>query len=76
MYSGAETPYNPIVLFVVSTRTWAKLKDPSFYNVITGFIDGFYIALCCDWGFSYDKGYLIALFSCSYLASQHVFGVK
>jgi hypothetical protein len=72
LYGGADTPYNPIVLSVIATRAAGKLLAPTCTNTVTALMDSFYISLslsCTE----FDTGYLIALFTCTYLLARVFF---
>lgn len=73
LYTGAETPYNPIILVILCTRALTKLREPSAGHALTALADASYVALACDLGFLPDPIYLVALVSCSYLAADLYF---
>jgi hypothetical protein len=73
LYTGAEAPYNPIILLILATRAITKLRQPSASHALTGLLDASYIALLCELGFTPDPAYLSALFACASLVSQLYF---
>ena len=73
LYTGAETPYNPVIVFIIGTRAWAKLLAPSMAHACTALLDGVYLALACDLAFLPDPCYLIALCLGCYLTNRAVF---
>ena len=73
LYTGAESPYNPIILLILCTRAITKLLQPSAAHAMTGLLDASYIALVCDLGFLPDPAYLSALLVCAYLVSEIYF---
>jgi hypothetical protein len=71
LYCGAETPYNPPLLFVVATRVFVKSRrgcDP--LRAVTLLLDSLMLGLGCTWGFSPQPQYLIALFAAAFAASD------
>lgn len=73
LYTGAETPYNPIILLIVSTRALTKLRRPSAGHALTALADASYVALACDLGFLPDPAYLVALMACAHLIAEMYF---
>lgn len=73
LYTGAESPYNPIILLILCTRAITKLLQPSAAHAATGLLDATYIALACELGFLPDPAYLCALIACAYLVSEIYF---
>ena len=73
LYTGAETPYNPIILLIVSTRALTKLRRPSAGHALTALADASYVALACDLGFLPDPAYLVALVACAHLIAELYF---
>lgn len=60
LYTGADTPYNPVVLGLLATRTWVKLAESSRRHALTATMDAAYMALLCE---SYQAPqYLVGLF--------------
>jgi len=71
--AGAESPYNPVILLILSTRAFTKLAAPSPAHAVTGLMDACYIALGCELGFLPDPSYLAPLFVGASLASRIYF---
>jgi hypothetical protein len=74
LYTGAESPYNPIILLILCTRALTKLRRPSAGHALTALADASYVALACDLGFLPDPAYLVALVAAAYLISELYFG--
>jgi hypothetical protein len=63
LYVGAETPYNPPLVFVVAVR--ALMKSRRSVDLLRGTtlaLDGVMLGLMCVLGFSPDPRYLLAIF--------------
>jgi hypothetical protein len=73
LYTGAESPYSPVVLLILSTRALTKLSSPSAAHALTALLDACYVALACEVGFLPDASYLSALFAVACLVSQIYF---
>ena len=73
LYTGAETPYTPVVLLILSTRAITKLRSPSAGHALTALLDAAYISLGCELGFLPAPVYLVALFTASYLLGDLFF---
>jgi len=73
LYTGAETPYNPIILLIVCTRALTKLRRPSAGHALTGLLDASYVALACELGFMPDPVYMVALIACADLIAEIYF---
>lgn len=73
LYTGAETPYNPIILLILCTRALTKLRRPSAGHALTALADASYVALACDLGFLPDPAYLVALVACAHLLAELYF---
>ena len=71
--AGAESPYNPVILLILSTRAFTKLAVPSPAHALTALMDACYIALGCELGFLPDPSYLAALFVGASLVSRIYF---
>jgi hypothetical protein len=64
LYAGAETPYNPPLVFVVAVRALVKSRrGVDLLRSATLILDAFMLALMCSLGFSPDRRYLVALFA-------------
>lgn len=65
LYLGAETPYNPVIIWAIATRALVKLRAPVteawLVNFVTTFVDSLSLTLMCVLGFEYNKLYLVAL---------------
>lgn len=71
LYGGAETPYNPPLLFIVGTRAIVKSRRGNdFVRALTLLLDGLFLGLGCALGFSPSKEYLIALFAAASAAAD------
>jgi hypothetical protein len=73
LYTGAETPYNPILIWAVMTRALVKLR--SGFELVTSttvLIDSMLLALMCVLGFPYSPPYLVAV-TCAALTTADVF---
>lgn len=73
LYTGAETPYNPIILLIVCTRAFTKLRRPSAGHALTALLDASYVALACELGFMPDPAYMVALITCADLIAELYF---
>ena len=64
LYVGAETPYNPPLVFVVAVRALVKSRrGVDWMRCATLILDAFMLSLMCTLGFAPDKRYLVALFA-------------
>jgi hypothetical protein len=64
LYAGAETPYNPPLLFIVAVRALAKSrKEANFIRGVTLLLDACMLSLMCTLGFGPPSYYLTALFA-------------
>jgi hypothetical protein len=64
LYVGAETPYNPPLVFVVGVRALVKSRrGADALRGATLLLDAFMLALMCSLGFAPDPRYLVALFA-------------
>ena len=64
LYAGAETPYNPPLLFIISVRALAKSRrQVNFIRGVTLLLDASMLSLMCALGFGPDPCYLVALFA-------------
>ena len=64
LYAGAETPYNPPLIFIIAVRALVKSRRRVDLILCTTLIlDAFMLALMCTLGFSPNPLYLIALFA-------------
>ena len=64
LYVGAETPYNPPLVFVVAVRAAVKSRrGADLLRAATLMLDAFMLALMCSLGFAPDRRYLVGLFA-------------
>ena len=62
LYAGAETPYNPPLIFIVSVRTLVKSRrETDFFRAVTLLLDACMLSLMCVLGFGASPQYLVAL---------------
>ena len=80
LYAGAETPYTPVVLVLVGTRLWYKMKQEenrahqhhALVRHLTVAMDATHVALLAQHGYSDDGVYLVALGSLAWVLSDIV----
>jgi hypothetical protein len=73
LYSGVETPYNPILIWAIATRALVKLRagfDPVASTTVL--LDSLLLALMCALGFPYPPLYLLAI-ACAALTTTDAF---
>lgn len=71
LYCGAETPYNPPLLFVVAVRVFVKSRRGyDALRAVTLLLDSLMLGLGCTLGFSPEPQYLVALFAAAFAASD------
>jgi hypothetical protein len=71
LYCGAETPYNPPLIFIIAVRVAVKSRRGSdLLRSLTLLLDAFMVSLVCILGFSPHSRYLIALFCAAGAASD------
>ena len=71
LYCGAETPYNPPILFIVASRVFVKSRRGcDALRSITLLLDSLMLGLGCTLGFSPQSQYLIALAAAAFVASD------
>ena len=74
LYCGAETPYNPVLIWAVGTRALVKLMSGFDETTsVTTFVDSLMLALMCVMGFGGNPLYLAGLFAVA-VAAADVFG--
>ena len=73
LYTGAESPYNPVILLIVCTRALTKLRRPSAGHALTALLDASYVGLACELGFMPDPAYMAALVACAHLIAELYF---
>lgn len=71
LYCGAETPYNPPLIFIIAVRIAVKSRrESNILRSLTALLDSFMISLICILGFSPSSRYLIALFTAAWAAAD------
>jgi hypothetical protein len=73
LYNGAETPYNPVVIWAIGTRGIVKLRSPrvSWLRVgLSTLADSMMLSLMCVIGFEHSPHYLVAIFTLSMATSD------
>ena len=71
LYCGAETPYNPPLIFIIAVRLLVKSRRGSeLIRSVTVLLDSFMLGLCCCLGFGPSHHYLTALFAAAMSASD------
>jgi len=63
LYVGAETPYNPPIIFIIAVRMVVKShRKPDLLRCITLLLDSLMLSLTCVYGFGPATHYLAAVF--------------
>ena len=71
LYCGAETPYNPPLIFIIAVRLLVKSRRGSeALRAVTVLLDAFMLSLVCNLGFGPSYHYLTALFAAAAAASD------
>lgn len=71
LYCGAETPYNPPILFIVASRVFVKSRRGcDALRSVTLLLDSLMLGLGCVLGFGPQDQYLIALIAAAFVASD------
>ena len=72
LYCGAETPYNPPLIFIIAVRVLVKSRrdHPTLTRSLTVLLDALLLSLCCSLGFGPSRHYLTALFTAAFAASD------
>lgn len=73
LYLGAETPYNPVIIWAVGTRALIKMRGKCRRSVVVGLstlLDSLVLSLMCVLGFEYNPLYLVAIFALSLAVSD------
>ena len=72
LYTGAETPYTPVLMWAVGTRTLMKLRNTYWSRIVatTVMLDSFLLSLLAVLGFEYSHLYLILIGALALLASD------
>ena len=74
LYCGAETPYNPVLIWALGTRALVKLMSEFEETTsVTTFVDSLVLSLMCVMGFGGNPLYLMGVFAAA-LAAADVFG--
>jgi hypothetical protein len=63
LYLGAETPYNPVVIWAIGTRALVKLRSPRITSLRIGLstlADSLFLSLMCVLSFEHNPYYLVA----------------
>ena len=68
LYTGCQSPYNQVILVMIATRTWVKLKRQT--HLWTTIMDACYLAVLCHVGFLPDPSYLVAVFLAAWALSD------
>lgn len=77
LYLGAETPYNPVVMWAVGTRALVKLRSPHITSLRVGLsalADSLLLSLMCVLSFEHSPHYLVAVFTLSLATSDAMSG--
>jgi hypothetical protein len=62
LYCGAETPYNPVIVWAIATRALLKLRgEHRGVEGWSGLVDGLALSALCVIGYNYSGLYLVAL---------------
>jgi len=72
LYSSTETPYIPVILFLMLIRIWEKEVTKKLFHVITGLFDCIYIAMLMSIGVSFQQFYLFPIFMITRLMAQKI----
>jgi hypothetical protein len=71
LFSGAETPYNPALIFIVATRVFVKSRrGVDILRSATILLDAFMLGLMSCFGFTAEFHYLIAVYAAAWAASD------
>ena len=71
LYCGAETPYNPPLIFIIATRLLVKSRRGSEQvRAFTVLLDALMLSLACNLGFGPSHHYLVALGAAAGAASD------
>jgi hypothetical protein len=71
LYCGAETPYNPPLIFIITVQLLVKSRRGSqALRSFTVLLDAFMLSLICNLGFGPSHHYLIALSTAAAAASD------
>ena len=71
LYCGAETPYNPPLIFIIAVRLLVKSRRGNeVLRSVTVLLDAFMLGLICNLGFGPSHHYLTALFAAAVAGSD------
>lgn len=73
LYVGAETPYNPVVMWAIGTRGLVKLRSARITSLRVGLsalADSLLLSLMCALSFEHSPHYLVAVFALSLATSD------
>lgn len=77
LYLSAETPYNPVIMWAISTRALAKMRCKSWGGLVLGLstlADAYLLALMCMISFEHNRLYLAAVMTLSMTTSDTLVG--
>jgi hypothetical protein len=72
LFGGAETPYNPALIFIIATRVFVKSRRGRM-DILRGttmLLDAFMLGLLSKYGFTSESQYLIAVYAAAWSASD------
>jgi hypothetical protein len=75
LYVGAETPYNPVVMWAIGTRGLVKLRSERVTTLRVGLsalADSLMLSLMCVLSFEHSPYYLVAVFTLSLATSDAI----
>ena len=63
LYAGAETPYTPVLMWAVATRTLMKLRNTYWSRIVavTIMLDAFLLSLMVALGFGHNALYALLI---------------
>ena len=73
LYTAAETPYNLVLLSLLSCRAWTKLIQHTHVSAAHSLaltLDSLYIALCVELAFQGSDELIVAVFGVTYLCAR------
>jgi hypothetical protein len=77
LYLGAETPYNPVVIWAIGTRALVKLRSERAESLrvsLSALTDSLFLSLMCVLSFEHSPYYLVAVFTLSMATSDAMSG--
>lgn len=74
LYLSSDTPYNPVLIWIISTRMLVKLRtlDLSILISISALMDSILLSLLGVWGFNFNYLFLIPLLMLSLSVSDYI----